>query len=111
MLLGFDKRRQLEQRNSTNCWAMNGSRTKKRDGVPSHHLGNTMRAAGSLCKSYALHQEEIDLSGHSGNSSSLKIGAEMEKKILARAPFSTNRQNSDSILQLGTTIWLPSINS
>lgn len=75
---------------------------KKRGCVPSHHLGNTMRAAGSLCRSYALHQEEIDLSR---NPSSLKIGGpEMEKKILTRASFSTNRQNSASILQLGTTI-------
>lgn len=31
------------------------AQVQKRCGVPSHHLGNTMRAAGSLCRSYALH--------------------------------------------------------
>lgn len=31
------------------------AQVQKKCGVPSHHLGNTMRAAGSLCRSYALH--------------------------------------------------------
>lgn len=43
---------------------MDGSKAKG-GGMPSHHLGNAMRAAGRLCRSYALYRGEIALSRHS----------------------------------------------
>lgn len=72
---------------------------QKKGVVCSATIWATQCGQQAVCLGLMLSTEERLISPDTGNSSSLKIGgAEMENKILARGPFSTNKQNYASIL-------------
>lgn len=100
----IQKQTKWQHQQKSTCWAMDGSKAKL-GCVPSQHLGNTVEAARSLCRSYALCRVVVAFSRCSSEIHGTWKQQKVEKKILATDSFLHYRQNSASTLYLATSTY------